>query len=62
MNDGSNREAADNIQSSLLASQMAEAEQEFAELCYASVGVLEPEQKSKLSPTMGSFVSGWAQP
>lgn len=62
MNDGSNREAADNIQNSLLALQMAEAEQEFAVMCYASVGVMEPEQKSKFSPTMGSFVSGWAQP
>lgn len=62
MNDGSNREAADNIQNSLLASQMAEAEQEFAVMCYTSVGVLEPEQKSKLSRIVGSFVSGWAQP
>lgn len=52
MNGRSNREAADNIQNSLLASQMAEAEQEFAVICCASVGILEPEQKSKLSPTV----------
>lgn len=61
MNDGLNREAAEKIQNSLLASQMAEVEQEFAVTCYTSVRVLEPEQKSKLSSTMGSFVSGWAQ-
>lgn len=26
-----------------------------------SAGVLEPEKKSKLSPTIGSSVSGWEQ-
>lgn len=56
MNDGLNRVAAENIQNGLLASQ------EFAVMCYTSLRVLEPEQKSKLSPAMGGFVSGWAQP
>lgn len=43
MNDGSNREAADKVQNSLLVSQMAEAEQEFPVMCSASV-VLEPNR------------------
>lgn len=55
MNDGSNREAADNMQNSLLASQMAEAQQESAVLCYTFTGVLEPKQKIKTQSYHGQL-------